>query len=180
MFLYFFVQKPLRERFSLFFLEHSTIKLQKKKVELNFLLKLSDLKSNFTLILGYLHPALNSPGQIVTLMWSLEPSAIRLMAVTCNFWLGRGGGGTMKRTPEFIPVVLGICHPPQVTFSSSNQGGVELANDTKTKRNYNGTIILELASLSVFNFVQTRSLLVQRSRDNISNQRKRRENNFLE
>ena len=93
---------------------------KKKKIELNFLLKLSDLKSNFTLILGYLHPALNSPGQIVTLMWSLEPSAIRLMAVTCNFWLGRGGGGTMKRTPEFIPVVPGICHPPQVTFSSSN------------------------------------------------------------
>ena len=79
----------------------------------------------------------------------------------------------MKRTPEFIPVVLGVCHPPQVSFSIFNEGGVKLANDTRAKRNYNGTIILEFASLSVFNFVQTRSLVVQRSR-------KRRENNFLE
>lgn len=79
----------------------------------------------------------------------------------------------MKRTPESIPVVLGVCHPPQVSFSIFKEGGVELANDTRTKRNYSGTIILELASLSVFNFVQTRSLVVQRSR-------KRRENNFLE
>lgn len=86
----------------------------------------------------------------------------------------------MKRTPEFIPVVLGVCQPPQVSFSIFNEGGVKLGNDTRTKRNYNGTIILELASLSVFNFVQARSLVVQRSRDSISNQRKRRENNFLE
>ena len=53
----------------------------------------------------------------------------------------------MKRTPEFIPVVLGVCHPPQVSFNIFKEGGVKLANDTRTKRNYNGTIILELASL---------------------------------
>ena len=47
----------------LFFLEHPTIKLQAKIIELNFLLKFSDLKSNFTLTLGYFNPALNNPGQ---------------------------------------------------------------------------------------------------------------------
>ena len=36
------------------------MKLQAKRFELNFLLKLSDLKSNFTLALGYV--ALNNPG----------------------------------------------------------------------------------------------------------------------
>ena len=40
------------------------IKSQAKIFELNFLLKLSDLKSNFTLTLGYLNPALNNPGLI--------------------------------------------------------------------------------------------------------------------
>ena len=40
------------------------IKLQAKRFELNFLLKFSDLKSNFTLTLGYLNPALNNQGQV--------------------------------------------------------------------------------------------------------------------
>ena len=39
------------------------IKSQAKRFELNFLLKFSDLKSNFTLILGYLNTALNNQGQ---------------------------------------------------------------------------------------------------------------------
>ena len=39
------------------------IKLEAKRFELNFLLKLSDLKSNLTLTLSYLNPALNNPGQ---------------------------------------------------------------------------------------------------------------------
>ena len=38
------------------------IKLQAKRFELNFLLKFSDLKSNFTLTLGYLNPNLNNQG----------------------------------------------------------------------------------------------------------------------
>ena len=50
--------------FSLFFLEHPMIKLQSKRFELNFLLKLSDLKSNSMLTLGYLNPDLNNLGQI--------------------------------------------------------------------------------------------------------------------
>ena len=40
------------------------IRSQAKRFELNFLLKLSDLKSNLTLTLGYLNPALNNPGLI--------------------------------------------------------------------------------------------------------------------
>ena len=38
------------------------IKLQEKRFELNFLFKLSDLKSNFTLTPGCLNPTLNKPG----------------------------------------------------------------------------------------------------------------------
>ena len=44
------------------------IKLQAKRFELNFLLKFSDLKSNFTLTLGYLNPALNNRGQEAILL----------------------------------------------------------------------------------------------------------------
>ena len=44
-----------------FFLKHPMIKLQAKRFELNFLLRLSDLESNFTLTLGYLYPALKNP-----------------------------------------------------------------------------------------------------------------------
>ena len=40
------------------------IKLQAKRFELNFLLKLSDLKSNFTLTLCYLNPVLNNLGLV--------------------------------------------------------------------------------------------------------------------
>ena len=40
------------------------IKLQSKRFEPNFLLKLSDLKSNSMLTLGYLNPDLNNLGQI--------------------------------------------------------------------------------------------------------------------
>ena len=39
------------------------IKLEAKRLELNFLLKLLDLKSNLTLALSYLNPALNNPAQ---------------------------------------------------------------------------------------------------------------------
>ena len=46
------------------------IKLQAKRFELNFLLKFSDLKSNFTLTLGYLNPALNNRGLIVKFIYA--------------------------------------------------------------------------------------------------------------
>ena len=49
------------------------MKLQAKIFELNFLLKLSDLKSNFTLTLGYLNPALNNPGQETKSNANIEP-----------------------------------------------------------------------------------------------------------
>ena len=54
--------KSLKGKVSLFFLEHLMIKLQAKRFELNFLLTLSDLKSNFTLTLAYLNPAFNNLG----------------------------------------------------------------------------------------------------------------------
>ena len=43
------------------------IKLQVKIIELNFLLKFSGLKSNFTLTLDYFNPALNNLGQVTPL-----------------------------------------------------------------------------------------------------------------
>ena len=44
------------------------IKLQAKRYDLNFLLKLSDLKSNSTLTLGYLNLALDNPGQVIIML----------------------------------------------------------------------------------------------------------------
>ena len=52
--------KSLLGKIFLFFTEHPMIKLQAKRFEPNFLLKLSDLKSNFTLTLVCLNPALNN------------------------------------------------------------------------------------------------------------------------
>ena len=46
------------------------IKLQAKRFELNFLLKFSDLKLNFTLTLGYLNPASNNRGLIVKFIYA--------------------------------------------------------------------------------------------------------------
>ena len=48
---------------SLFFEGHPVIKLSTKMVVLNFLLKLSDLKLDFTLTLSYLNQALNNQAQ---------------------------------------------------------------------------------------------------------------------
>lgn len=49
---------------SLFFSEHPITRLQTKIIILNSLLKLADLKSNFTLALDYPNPPLNNPTQI--------------------------------------------------------------------------------------------------------------------
>ena len=45
---------------------------------MNFLLKLSDLKSNFTLTLGYLNPALNNPAQCCWMLHSFLTSSFRV------------------------------------------------------------------------------------------------------
>ena len=65
----FLCSKVLLGKFSLFFLEHPMIKLQAKIFELNFLSKFSDLKSNFTLTLGYLNPPLNNRGKNWDIYW---------------------------------------------------------------------------------------------------------------
>ena len=44
------------------------IKLQAKIFELNFLSKFSDLKSNFTLTLGYFNPPLNNRGLVYIIL----------------------------------------------------------------------------------------------------------------
>ena len=57
------------------------IKLQAKRFQLNFHLKFSYLKSNFTLTLGYLNPALNNQGQAfneVRALVSKETAVLRL------------------------------------------------------------------------------------------------------
>ena len=46
--------------FSLFLFEHMIIKFQTKIIILNFLLKVSDAKSDFIITLGYLNQALNN------------------------------------------------------------------------------------------------------------------------
>ena len=61
----FLFSKAFQRKFSLFFLEHLMIKLQAKRFELNFLLKLSELTSNYMLTLGYLNPDLNNLGQMI-------------------------------------------------------------------------------------------------------------------
>ena len=45
-------------------LRTSNNQIASKKIWTEFLLKFSDLKSNFTLTLGYLNPALNNRGQV--------------------------------------------------------------------------------------------------------------------
>ena len=63
------------------------IKLQAKRFELNFLLKFSDLKSNFTLTLGYLNPALNNQGLLSINFYACHPlwTQFRSRIVTRRF-----------------------------------------------------------------------------------------------
>ena len=56
-------------KLSLFFLEHPMTKLQGKRFKVNFLLKASDLKSNFTQTPNYLNPALNNPNLLSNLIF---------------------------------------------------------------------------------------------------------------
>ena len=51
--------------FPILFFECSIIKLKTKRVKLNFLFKLSDLKTSFILTVGYLNPVLNNPALIM-------------------------------------------------------------------------------------------------------------------
>ena len=57
--LFLYLRAFFRKNFSFVF-KHPIIKFETKRIEMNFLLKLSDLKSNFTLTLGYLNSALNN------------------------------------------------------------------------------------------------------------------------
>ena len=131
----FLYSKAFKRKISLFFLEHSTIKLQKqKRFELNFLFKLSDLNSNFTLTLGYLHPAFSNPGLIVT---------IRLVAVTCNFWLGRGGGQWGEHQSSFL-LSLGFATLPRSRSAFSKKEAWSLPMTRELKGTTTGRLSLNL------------------------------------
>ena len=54
------VQKPLLRQFFLFFLKHAIIRLKTERITLDFLQKLSNLKSGLTQTLGYPNLALNN------------------------------------------------------------------------------------------------------------------------
>ena len=62
--------------FNPFFQEHQIIKLWSKRIILIFPLKLSDLKSNFTLTLGYLNLSLNN--------WALDSPYKRSGCNSCS------------------------------------------------------------------------------------------------
>ena len=57
----FTAQKSSQGGFARRFLGHQIVIFYTKRNSTKLFLKLSDLKSNFTLNLGYLHPALNNP-----------------------------------------------------------------------------------------------------------------------
>ena len=58
------------------------IKLEAKRFELNFLLKLSDLKSNLTLTPSYLNPALNNPG-LQEIWKKIETTSLHTLFFMC-------------------------------------------------------------------------------------------------
>ena len=65
------------------------IELQAKRFKLNFLLKLSDLKPNFTLTLDYLNPALKNPGldsKLIGPMGKTRPGCEVLFKKTISSW----------------------------------------------------------------------------------------------
>ena len=76
----FLCSKAFSGKFFLFFTEHPMIKLQAKRFEPNFLLKLSDLKSNFTLTLVCLNPALNNQAWMLILPSSCYTFPCKLIA----------------------------------------------------------------------------------------------------
>ena len=59
--LFFFLSKALTRIIFSIFLAYPIIKLQAKRIQLNWLFKLSYLSSKFALTLGYLNPASNNP-----------------------------------------------------------------------------------------------------------------------
>ena len=72
--------KAFKGKFFLFFTEHPMIKLQAKRFEPNFLLKLSDLKSNFTLTLVCLNSASNNQAWMLILPSSCYAFPCKLIA----------------------------------------------------------------------------------------------------
>ena len=75
-------------------MEHLIIKLLTKRILLNFPLKLPELKSDFTLTLGYLNPALNNPAQISPISTcKIQPNSnfcfSEVQGFDAHFWLSK-------------------------------------------------------------------------------------------
>ena len=89
------------------------IKLQAKRFELNFLLRLSDLESNFTLTLGYLCPALKNPNQDsrlrslhMSLVWSHCVVSYKDDLSKGINWLQKLSVGDMLKELLILPLTL--------------------------------------------------------------------------
>ena len=80
--------------FSPFYMEHPIIKLLTKRIILNFLWNLSDLKSDFTLTLGYLNPALNNP--------ALNNFLPRAFCLSSTVWLLNLVAGSEIQTKDVL------------------------------------------------------------------------------
>ena len=80
--------------FSPFYMEHPIIKLVTKRIILNFLWNLSDLKSDFTLTLGYLNPALNNP--------ALNNFLPRAFCLSSTVWLLNLVAGSEIQTKDVL------------------------------------------------------------------------------
>ena len=96
------------------------IKLQAKRFELNFLLKLSDLQSNVTLTLGYLYPALNNLGHMYKAM------SAKFLAFGCE---SKSVFNSIKSPDVQKKRICHIIHKPVASTGS-------LANDSKTSETF--------------------------------------------
>ena len=92
----FLYSKAFLGKFSMSFLKHQIVILQTKRIRLNFLLKLLDLKSDFTLTLGYLNPALNNPALVSSCFGNWDKLQL---------------GGLLCSQTDFTFIILSRHHP---------------------------------------------------------------------
>ena len=79
-------------------MEHLIIKLLTKRILLNFPLKLPELKSDFTLTLGYLNPALNNPALIVCIVLVVHGNTSPQTITQDKRWGTSASGGRLRRS----------------------------------------------------------------------------------
>ena len=72
----------------MFYLKRQIVILLTKRIRLNFLSKLLDLKSDYTLTLGYLNPALNNPALDLGLLMHSQDFALFMFRFCLFFSAG--------------------------------------------------------------------------------------------